>query len=79
MVNGIVAAAAVDVYVFHTSGGIVRDGIRCSCHLHPEPPVHILLRERKDEKNGESVQRNQRLHEEDTLHLERLLQYSLKE
>jgi len=73
MVAGLVAA----VVVVCTSGGIVRDGIGRVCQVLPEPPVHILLQKRIDEKTGESVQCNHRLHEEKTLHFEGL-QYPLK-
>lgn len=65
MVAGMVAAD-----VLRTSGGIVRDGICGVCQLLPEPPVHILLHKRIDEKTGESVQCNHRLHEEKALHFE---------
>lgn len=72
VVAGMVAAA-----VLCTSRSVVRDGIGGVCELLPKPPVHILLHKRIDEKTGERVQCNHRLHEEKTLHFEGL-QYSLK-
>ena len=74
MKAGMVAAGAA---VFCTSGGIGRDGIGGVCQLLPEPPVNILLHKRIDEKTGESVQCNNRLHQEKTLHFEEH-QYSLE-
>lgn len=67
MVAGVVAAV-----VYCTPGCVVRDRIGGVCQLLPEPPVHILLHQGIDEKTGESVQSNYRLHKVKTLHSEGL-------
>lgn len=61
---GLVAAAVT----WSTSGSVVWDGIGRAGQLLPEPPVHILLDQRVDEKTAKSIQSHHRLHQVKALH-----------